>query len=431
MLRTVVFALMLALAPAMHAQAPSGDVPALGARGALPVGVRSDVLTFAERPDPTKPDGKGGFAAAPRTLPITTWYPAAASDAAAQRTSYRYATTKVESVPAGSVPAEVVLAGQAARDAAPAAGRFPLLVISHGFLNRALMFSDLAERLASKGYVVSVIDHGDLDDNAVSREFAFVKVVVHRAADQRLVMAEIARRAAGDDAFWSHVDAGRVALAGYSMGGFGALATAGGGYDPASPLFGQAPPGTAALLAATPPPPANLKASIAFAPWGGGQPLRAFSAEGLGRIALPSLFIAGDEDDVADYKGGIRWLFEDSGGPRYMLTYENARHNVATNATPPELAHRFEYRERQDEPVWRKDRMLAINTHMITAFLDWHLKGDAAARRWLDVPVPRAVDGSWPAAARSDAADRTDGPATYWPGFHRRWAMGLRMEKLD
>ncbi|WP_188945497.1 alpha/beta hydrolase family protein [Polymorphobacter multimanifer] len=337
----------------------------------------------------------------------------------------------METVPTGSVPAEVVLAGQAARDAGPAAGRFPLLVISHGFLNRALMFSDLGERLASKGYVVAVIDHGDLADNAVSRELAFLKTVFHRAADQRLVMAEIARRAAGKDGFWSHVDAGRVALAGYSMGGFGALATAGAGYDAASPLFGQAAPGTAALLAATPPPPANLKAVIAFAPWGGGQPLRAFSAAGLGRITLPTLFIAGDEDDVADYKGGIRWLFEQSGGPRYMLTYENARHNVASNATPPELAHRFEYRERQDEPVWRKDRMLAINTHMITAFLDWHLKSDAAARRWLDVPMPRAVDGSWPATARSDAGARTDGPPSYWPGFQRRWAVGLRMEKLD
>jgi dienelactone hydrolase len=430
MLRSLWLALLLVAAP-LHAAAPVGDAPALGSRTAQAVGVRAIEMRFADRPDVTRPDGDGGFAAAPRRLPLLVWYPAVGGE---QRTTYDYETSPVPTVPPGTVPAIVRVPGAAARDAAPAPGRFPRLVISHGFLNRAAMFSDLAEILASKGYVVAVIDHGDLADLKVSRDFAFLKVIAHRADDQRLVIAEITRAAAGKDPLWSHVDAARVGLAGYSMGGFGALQTAGAAIDSASPLFAAAPKGSAALLAPTPVP-ANLKALIAFGPWGGGQPLRAFSGDGLARIVLPSLFIDGDQDDVADYAGGVRWLWAGLGGDRFLLTYQNARHNIATNETPVELRGRFEYRERQDEPVWRKDRILGINAHMITAFLDWQLKGDAGARAFLAVPIERAGQGKWPLAPGVDVGDATarpgQAPMDYWPGFQRRWALGLQLEHRD
>lgn len=427
MIRALFIALIIGAAPT--AAEPPGDAPALGGRGTHAVGVAEEIIDLGPRPDATRPDGKGGFAMAPRKLAVAIWYPAQApAVGVAAGTTYRYPTTPVETVPAGAVPDEALVPGMATRDAPPAAGQWPLVLLSHGFANRALMFSELAEHLASKGYVVVAIDHGDLADLAVSRPLAFLNNIIHRAADQRLVLADVTRRAAQGAGIWGHVDASRVALAGYSMGGFGALATAGARYDAASPLFAQGPPGTAALLAQTPPPPPALKALVAFAPWGGAAPLRAFTAAGLSRIAVPSLFIAGDADDVADYAGGIRFLFEQAGGPRALLTYQNARHNVATNAAPANLASRFEYRERQDEPVWRKDRMLAINVHFITAFLDWRLKGDAAAARWLAVPTARAADGQWPLAPGENAGDRTDGPPTHWPGFQRRWALGLVLE---
>lgn len=426
MIRAIGLALLFAATPAV-ADTPLGDAPALGSRAAQTIGVRALTLRFPGRPDVARPDGKGGFVVAERVLPVLVWYPSAGGE---QRTTYDYATTIVPTVPAGSVPAAVHVAGAAARDASPAAGRFPLVVLSHGFLNRAAMFSDLAEIIASKGYVVVAIDHGDLDDNAVSRNLAFLKVIANRSADQRLVIDELTRRSAARDPFWSHADATRVALAGYSMGGFGALATAGAAYDPASPLFRLAPPGVPALLAPAPPP-ANLKALIAFAPWGGGQPLRAFAADGLARLTVPSLFIDGDQDDVADYAGGVRWLFDGARADRYLLVYQNARHNIAINGAPPELRGRFEYRERQDEPVWRMDRILGINAHMLTAFLDWKLKGIEAARAWLDVPTPRAVDGSWPVNEGENVGDATARPGAepraYWPGFQRRWAIGLEM----
>jgi len=426
MIRALCLALLLLAAP-VAAQAPLGDAPELGSRARQTIGVRTLTLRFPNRPDVTRPDGKGGFATAERVLPVTIWYPSAGGE---QHNAYSYKTSPVPTVPAGRVPATVSVAGAAAADAPPAAGRYPLVVISHGFLNRAVMFSDLAEILASKGYVVASIDHGDLDDLAKSRDLAFIKVVANRAADQRLVIAELTRRAGGSDPLWSHVDARRIALMGYSMGGFGALATAGADYDPGSALFRLAPPGTAALVASAPPP-ANLKALIAFAPWGGGQPLRAFAPAGLAKLTVPSLFIDGDQDDVADFAGGVRYLFDGVAGERYLLVYQNARHNIATNATPPELQGQFEYRERQDEPVWRKDRILAINAHMLTAFLDWQLKGMAGSKAYLDVPTPRAVDGTWPVKQGEDVGAATARPGVeprgYWPGFQRRWALGLEL----
>ncbi len=427
MIRALGLALLLIAAGPLAAEAPKGDVPELGGRSATPIGVRTLTFRFPGRPDVTRPDGKGGFATAVRVLPVTIWYPSTGGD---QHVRYVYKTSPVPTVPAGRVPASVSVAGAAAADAPPAPGRFPLVVISHGFLNRAVMFSDLAEIIASKGYVVASIDHGDLDDLAVSRDFAFMKVVANRAADQRLVIDELTRRAAGTDAFWLHVDATRMALAGYSMGGYGALATAGATYDLASPVFRHAPPGTATLLASAPPP-VTLKALIAFAPWGGGQPLRVFDGNGLAKVTVPSLFIDGDQDDVADFAGGVRYIFDGVRGDRYLLVYQNARHNIATNATPPELQGQFEYRERQDEPVWRKDRILAINAHMITAFLDWQLKGRADRRTYLDVPVEHAADGVWPVRPGVDVGAAIAQPGTephaYWPGFQRRWALGLEL----
>jgi predicted dienelactone hydrolase len=64
----------------------------------------------------------------------------------------------------------VTLSGRAARDAAPAEGEFPLVIISHGYPGNRFLLSHLGENLASKGYVTVSIDHPDstYDDMAPS-----------------------------------------------------------------------------------------------------------------------------------------------------------------------------------------------------------------------------------------------------------------------
>ena len=85
--------------------------------------------------------------------------------------------------------------------------------------------------------------------------------------------------------------------------------------------------------------------------------------------------------------------------------------------------------ESVSDPVWRKERIEAINAHFISAFLDVHLKGDIAKRSFLNVPTPVANDGQWPSGFGQQwggmvAGDKEPG---YWRGFQRRWARGLEM----
>jgi hypothetical protein len=176
---------------------------------------------------------------------------------------------------------------------------------------------------------------------------------------------------------------------------------------------------------------------VAIAPWGGQPPQSAWDKDGLAGIRIPSLFIAGDLDDVSGFERGIKPAFEGAvNSDRWMLVYENARHNVGGNPHPPEALGEFTAREGFDEPVWRKDRITAINQHFITAFLDLHLKGDESRRAYLNVPVVRSSDGAWPLAfGERTGATYSQGAVktghTYWKGFQRRWAVGLQLHHRD
>ena len=205
------------------------------------------------------------------------------------------------------------------------------------------------------------------------------------------------------------------------MGGFGVLATAGAAYDKAggaiAPLGGRLDDQTART--AIP----GLKAIVAIAPWGGQPPYRAWTAAGLAGIAVPSLWIDGDRDDVSDYANGVHWLYDHTTrSNRWLLTYAHARHNIGGNPPPPETLTRPDLAENFGEPVWRAERINAINQHFVTAFLDRFLKHDAVHGAFLDVPTEDSDAATWPDAGRGFA---TAAQATYWPGFQRRWLLGL------
>jgi hypothetical protein len=171
---------------------------------------------------------------------------------------------------------------------------------------------------------------------------------------------------------------------------------------------------------------------VALAPFGGSPPVRVWSEASLAAFAKPLLMIDGDHDDIVDAAGGVSWIFEHmAAGERHFLLYQNARHNIGGNPPPPEADADFSTREYFAEPVWRTERINAINQHFITAFLDLHLKGDAAKRAYLDVTPPLAGDGQWPLAPFQNVGGK---PASaeqpgFWRGFQRRWALGLEMRK--
>jgi predicted dienelactone hydrolase len=389
---------------------PPVDAPELAARGPWAVGVRTVELVNPHQPDILhfdKETNKAPLYDRPLTLEI--WYPATIPQGREERVIYESAMPRSGSAadPVAGVPTTLHVAGKALRDAPPVTGKaFPLVVVSHGYPGSRTFMTWLTENLASKGYVVAAIDH---TDSVFGQQRAFTSTLLNRAADQTFAIDALAARSL-DPADFLHnaVDPSRVAIVGYSMGGYGALATAGAGYSREGAAARAIPgayfdPWLSASKEFQSRRRDRIKAVVAIAPWGNQPPQNNWDAAGLAGIRIPSLFIAGDQDDVSGFEQGTRKAFNNAvNSERYLLVFENARHNVGGNPPPPEALGNFAARAFFDEPVWRKDRISAINQHFITAFLDLYLKGDESRRDYLTLPLNKT-----------------------WKGFQPRWALGI------
>ncbi len=296
--------------------------------------------------------------------------------------------------------------------------------------------SYLTANLASRGYVVAAIDH---TDSVFDEMKGFESTLLNRSNDQLFTIDALDELARKPDHFLHGLaDTSTVAIIGYSMGGYGALTSAGAGYSDESALMRFVPGGylkewEAGNKTFQQMDRSRIKAAVVIAPWGEQPPYNVWDAHGLAAIRIPTLFIAGDHDDVADFEHGIRPAFELAvNSERCLLVYENGRHNTGGNPAPPNVRLPYPTLESFDEPAWRKDRITSINQHFITAFLDWHLKGDQGKAAYLHVSPERSNDGKWtvPAGQNDNGAFSTgtgpDGNA-FWKGFQRRSAVGLEM----
>lgn len=428
--------LMLGSAPSLAQSIPS-DAPALAPFGPAPVGFRRAEIVLKDQPDLLLLDqASGTLGRSDRHLPLAVWYPAASD--VGKHACYRIPTPPVGGPVPADAPKEMGDCGVARVDAAVAAEKRPVAVLSHGLAGWATGWSQLAENLASKGYLVIAVDHGDRDTTLPGgQQMSFAISAMSRAADQRFLLKALETKSTMLPPWLvSMADGGNVALVAYSMGGFGAIIAAGAGVTPGGALDSAIPgqalgPWRAGNAAYESGRPKNLKALVLLAPFGGGLPWRAWTPDALKNIVLPTLFIDGDQDDIVDFKGGVRWLFETmTASDRRLLIYQNARHNIAMDPTPSQMLGYFLYREHYDEPVWRSDRLQAINAHMITAFLGQTLKGEKDYARYLSPPTPLAIDGQWMLAPGESAGEKTaipDAQPEYWPGFQRRWAVGLEL----
>lgn len=427
-----VLALAAAAQSPVYFSVPGADAPELAPRGKYSVGVRTLELINPAQPDILRFDAASGKAPlADRSLRVEIWYPAVIPPGVTEHTDY---VTNLAG--RAAPPGAFQMPGKALRDAAPLAGeKFPLVIVSHGYPGSRTFLTYLTENLASKGYVVAAIDHTDSVFGGIK---PFPSTLLNRSNDQLFTLDTLSARAtAAGDFLNGLADPTRAAIVGYSMGGYGALASAGAGYSSKSPINQLVPGGYMAPMTAENPGFAkrlrpNLKAMVAIAPWGQQPPVSAWEPSGLAGIKIPSLFIVGDQDDVSGYEQGVKRAFEGAvNSPRCMLVYENARHNVGGNPAPPGVALTFQQRESYEEPVWRKDRITAINQHFITAFLDLNLKAMPDRAPFLRVAPPRSNDSEWPLAQGASAgAQFSTGAAdgkSYWKGFQRRWAVGLRM----
>lgn len=162
--------------------------------GENPVGFRSSTLADAHND---------------RTLEMVVWYPSATT-----------AATQL-------IGDDVVFVGASAvRDAPPAAGKHPLLVLSHGYRGNWSNQIWLASALAHRGYIVAAINHpGSTTHDRSPKAAAQLwqrPVDVSRAIDGVTAQPEKFGLVAND----------RIAVVGHSLGGWTALEIAGARFDP-------------------------------------------------------------------------------------------------------------------------------------------------------------------------------------------------------
>ena len=409
--------------------------PELAARGSANVGVQTMTIVDRGRIDILNTKDGAPPARYDRTITLEVWYPATLGVGLAASGEYR----TISRDPSRAIG----LHGQAVRGSSgsgtatpvPAAGGYPLVIISHGYPGNRFLMSHLAENLASKGFVVASIDH---PDSTYDDQKAFGSTLYNRPYDQRFVLDELDRLSRpGSGSFLAGLaDASRTAFVGYSMGGYGLLNTLGAGFSDASITMPGAPPNRllherAASNPAFPKQPdPRIKAAIAIAPWG--LPARAWDLAAFAAIVTPTLFVSGSVDDVSGYEKGTRAIFEaTTGADRYLLTYLGAGHNAGAPIPAPAESYAFSDTLKlfpfmhYADPVWDTVRMNNILQHFATAFLSLHLKGDATMRAYLDV-VPKGADGVH--AVERDGTPKAD--YTYWKGFKPRTAVGLMLEHL-
>jgi predicted dienelactone hydrolase len=421
---------LLLLAEQLFAQQNRVDVvtplaPELAAFGSHLVGVRTLQATDSNRPDILNTRQNEPTVRSDRTLTIEVWYPAKLADGRKEGGEYR-TIARDPAIP-------VTLRGRAVRDAAPAAGTWPLILLSHGYPGNRYLMSHLGENLASKGFVVVSIDH---KDSTYDDQKAFASTLYNRPLDQLFILNEMARLGGkGSGNFLSGlIDAGHTGLVGYSMGGYGLVNAVGGGFSKASESFPAAPPNKMLgergasnpdYLKSIDP---RIQAAVAIGPWG--MTAGYWDTEGLKGIRTPTLFVAGSADETSGYEKGTKAIYQNAvHSDRYLLTFMNAGHNAAAPIPAPLETYFFPEPPRQSpfthyaDAVWDTARMNNILAHFATAFFGLHLKGEQDKKSYLEL-TPVGKDAVY-------SLDRDGKPLpghNYWKGFKRGTAVGLMLE---
>jgi len=390
------------------------DAPSLAARGEYQVGVRTLQLKNPNQIDLLN-STKDQEVYYDRPLTVEIWYPARLEEGAKEMVVYNEVMGNFNSPDRPLIP--FTFNGRAAREAAvfPSNAPYPLIIVSHGYTGSRYMMTYLTDNLASKGYVVVAIDH---TDSTFRDAAAFHSTLLNRSLDDLFVLNEMERLSTEPDSFLQGlVDVNTTGLIGYSMGGYGALNVAGGGYSSqALQLFSMVSQGSRALEkrmlgneAFINSFDSRIKAVVALAPWG--MERGVWDAEGLAGIRIPTFFVAGSKDDISGYQKGIKAIYEGAiHTERYLLTYENARHNIAPNPPPAAaLQAGLDINEylRYADSVWDQRRINNINQHFITAFLGLKLKKITAFAPYLN-------------AAELENQDP-------WEGFLPRTSVGLEL----
>jgi len=394
------------------------DAPALAARGEYAVGVRTQEWTNKDQPDILKTKD-GVTPLYNRTLKVEIWYPALVPPGTEALASY---TDVMGSRMDSTRPLHAFsFAGRSLRNAAPqvAGTAFPLVIVSHGYPGSRVLLTYLTENLASKGYVVVAIDH---TESTHADQAGFASTLLNRATDILFVLNQVAALSkTGSNHFLAGLaDANNTGLIGYSMGGYGVLNAAGAGYSSKlATFFAGIASGSKAIDARLAGNTSyagsidkRIHAVVAFAPWGMERGI--WDSAGLAGLQTPTFFVAGSQDDVSGYEKGTKAIYLAAvNANRYLLTYENARHNTAPNPPPPESMKpgmKMDDYYHYAEPAWNERKINNINQHFVTAFLGIFLQHKDFGK-YLDL--------------------KEQSNQNNWFGFKPRSATGLLLQHTD
>lgn len=252
----------------------------------------------------------------------------------------------------------------------------PVVLFSHGLGGSREGSAYLGNHWAARGYVAVFLQHPGSDTSvwqdkppgqkrAALEQAAGLENFLLRVKDVPAVIDRLADwNKADGHVLAGRMDMGRLGMSGHS---FGAVTT--------QAVSGQAIGGGRISFTD-----ARIKAAIAFSPSGpnhGGDPTRAFA-----KVRIPWLLMTGTED-VAPIGAGLPSRLAVfpalPAGGKYELVLHGARHSAFTDhALPGDTGAPNPNHHRA---------ILAIST----AFWDTYLKGDPAARKWLEGDGPRSV----------------------------------------
>ena len=401
------------------------DAPALAAHGSYDVGRLTVDLVNEDQIDILKIEAGQEPPRYDRPLKVEVFYPSEPHGApTAMKVFLRDGKTQVDILGLSSDSATPL------KSQAP----YPLVLISHGYPGNRFLMSHLAENLASKGFVTASIDH---TDSTYNDQAAFGSTLLNRPLDQIFVLNEMERLSKDTTSPLNGLIAtDRTGLIGYSMGGYGAIIAAGGGVTEKSVGYSWGVP--EGLLARHQAAASSheallddrLKAIVAIGPWGRERDF--WDSKGLAGVRVPTLFVAGSEDDISGYENGIRKIWEEATGTdRYLLTFDSANHNAAAPMPAPAESYRMSESlgwppfDHYADAVWDTVRMNNILQHFTTAFMNLHLKEMNDQASYLEL-VPVAENGVY--AVETNGTPKPE--HTYWKGFADRTAKGLRFENL-
>lgn len=250
----------------------------------------------------------------------------------------------------------------------------PVLLFSHGLGGSRTGSAYLGRHWAARGYAAVFVQHPGSDDSVwrdappAQREAAMMRAAspenfLHRVHDIPVVLDALSRwNAERGQTLFGQLDLTRVGMSGHS---FGAVTT--------QAVSGQGVAGT------TPYADVRIKAAIAFSP---SPPRRGDAETAFSGVTIPWMLMTGTRDAAAI--GGVTPAMRLQvypalpAGGKYELVLDGAAHSAFTG------------RETRGAEARNPNHHRAILA-LSTAFWDTWLKGDDAARRWLDGSGPRSV----------------------------------------